>query len=106
MADLSEIVKRDYDAEIKIIEETGGNLWPKWIGMTMGIGAIWAFERFLGEPWSKRQICLGIVFIIAAPLVARAWDRYDVAVKMRHHREIRIEAKLDLLLGFREHQRD
>lgn len=33
MGKLSELVKPDYDAEVEIIREAGGSLWPRWIGL-------------------------------------------------------------------------
>ena len=100
MGELSERVMRDYSAEVEVIKEAGGSLWPKWIGMAIGVGAIWALSQFSGDSWSKRDICLGIIFVIAAPPLEQVWERHKVAAQMKHQREVRMELKLDALLGF------
>ena len=100
MGEISDRVMHDYNTEVGIIKEAGGSLWPKWIGMAIGIGAIWGLALLFGDAWTKRQIVVAIVFIIAAPPIERVWERYKVAMQMRHQREIRMEAKLDALLGF------
>ena len=58
MADLSELVKQDYDAEVEIIKETGGSLWPKWVGLAIGVGVMSDVGLLLGESFSKRDLCL------------------------------------------------
>jgi hypothetical protein len=98
MGKLSELVKQDYDAEVEIVKNTG-NLWPTGIGTAVGLGAIWVLDFFIGQPWSKREIGFAMLFVLVFPFCKRAWDRHEVAAKMRHEREIRIEAKVDALLG-------
>jgi len=98
MESISELVKQDYDAEVEIIKEAGGNLWPKRIGLAIGVAAIWGVSLLFGDSWSTREICVAILFVIAAPFVEQVWQRYKVAAQMRHEREIRTEVKLDALL--------
>jgi hypothetical protein len=99
MGKLSELVDRDYDEEVKIIRETGGNLWVQGLVMGFVLAVMWGFDLFLNKPWTKNEICYGILFVIAFPFADRVWERYKVAAQMRHHRAVRVELKLDALLG-------
>lgn len=98
MGKLSELVKQDYDAEVEVVKDTG-NLWPTGIGCAIGLAVIWGLDSLLGAPWSKREIAFGMIFVVVFPFINRAWEQYKVSAQMRHEREIRIEAKVDALLG-------
>jgi hypothetical protein len=99
MAKLSELVRRDYEEEVKIISEAGGRLWPKWIGYGLALAGMLGLGLLFGGPWSNRDIAVGIVCVVVAPFGERLWERYKVATRMRHEREVRMEVKLDALLG-------
>jgi hypothetical protein len=99
MGKLSDLVRRDYDDEVTIISEAGGRLWPKWTGLAIGMAVLWTLALVFGDPWSNRDIGGGIVFLIGWPFVERYWERYKVAARMRHEREVRMEMKLNALLG-------
>ena len=99
MGKLSELAKRDYDEEAKIIREAGGRPRLLGLGMTFGVGLIWALNLFFGEPWTRKEIGFAIIIIFVYPFINREWERHKVAKEMRHEREIRIELKLDSLLG-------
>ncbi|MGA8160486.1 MAG: hypothetical protein WA374_01655 [Acidobacteriaceae bacterium] len=99
MGKLSELVRRDYEEEIKIIREAGGRLWPKWVALAIGIAVVWGIGLLLGSSWSKSDIAFGVLFVIAVPYFEQLWERYKVGARMRHEREIRMEVKLNALLG-------
>ena len=99
MGKLSDLVMRDYDEEVKIIKEAGGRLWPKLIGVGGLAAAMWGWDQFFGTPWRKRDALFLLIFVIAGSFVVRAWERHKVAAEMRHQREVRVEVKLDALLG-------
>jgi hypothetical protein len=99
MPTLSELVKIDFDEEVKIINEAGGRLWPKMLGLTIVCCFIWGLGLFLGKPWDESDIWIAISIVIGMPFLERAWERYQVAALMRHEREVRVELKLDVLLG-------
>ena len=100
MGKLSELIEREYAVELEIIKDAGTNIWLTGIGLTVGIALVWAMDTFLwGEPWSKRAISWAILFIVVCPFVLRAWERHKVAAGMRHEREVRVDIKLDALLG-------
>jgi hypothetical protein len=99
MGKLAELVKRDYDEEVDIIRQAGGNLWLRGVGIAFGFVVLWVFELFFGDPWTKRETAFAIIAIVAYPFVHRAWQRHKVAAEMRHEREVRVEVKVDALLG-------
>jgi hypothetical protein len=99
MGKLAELVKQDYDEEVKIIREAGGNLWLQGLGMAFCFVVLRVFDLFLGDPWSNRETAFAIIAIVAYPFIHRGWQRHEVAAKMRHEREVRVEAKVDALLG-------
>jgi hypothetical protein len=99
MANLSELVKLDYDAEVEIIREAGGNLWLVGLGAAFFFAVMWGVDLLLNEPWTKKEICFAILGIVALPFINRAWERHKVAARMRHEREVRVEVKLNALLG-------
>lgn len=99
MKTLSELVDQDYKEEVEIIRETG-NVW--WQGVAVGVVliAIWLFDTFLfGRPWDMKDVDCALIAVFGLPYIARAWERHEVAAKMRHEREVRMEVKLDALLG-------
>ena len=98
MSKLSDRVKADYDLEVGVIKDTG-NLWNTGIGLALGFAVILGFDLMFREPWSKREICFAILFAIAFPFTRRAWERHEVAAQMRLQREIRVEVKVNALLG-------
>jgi hypothetical protein len=98
MGKLSELVKRDYDLELKVIRDTG-NLWGPGIGAAVGVVFFWGLDFVFGRNWSDRDIGFAIIFIFSSPFINRGWERHKVAAQMRHEREIRVEAKVDALLG-------
>jgi hypothetical protein len=98
MGKLSELVRRDYDLELEVIKDTG-NLWITGIGLALGLAVVWGLDTLFGESWSRREIAFAMIFIVVFPFIRRAWERHEVAARMRHEREIRVEAKVDALLG-------
>jgi hypothetical protein len=98
MGKLSELVKRDYDLEVQVIKEAG-NLWSAGFGLVIVLGGMWGFDFLFREPWTRREIAFAMISVVVFPFIQRAWERHKVAAKMRHEREIRVEAKVDALLG-------
>jgi len=99
MGKLSDLVKRDYDEEVTIIREAGGNLWLHGAGMAFILALLWGFGLVFSTPWTRIEIGLGMVAVVAYPFINRAWERYKVAGQMTHEREVRVEMKLNALLG-------
>lgn len=60
---------------------------------------IWVFDLFSGDPWTRHEIGYAMIFVVASPFINRAWERHKIAARMRHEREVRVEVKLDFLLG-------
>jgi hypothetical protein len=98
MGKLSELVKRDYDLEVQVIKDAG-NLWLAGFGLVIVLVVMWGFDFLFGKPWGRREIALAMISVVVFPFIERAWERHKVAAKMRHEREIRVEAKVDALLG-------
>ncbi len=96
---LSELVKRDYDEEVKIIQDAGGNLWLTGLGAGLLFVLMWGIAFFFREPWTQEDISYAIIAVVAFPFTIRAWERHKVAAEMRHQRQVRVEVKLDSLLG-------
>ena len=107
MAKLSVNAKRDYDEELKVIRETGslrhGALFAA-ILLCISFGP----EYLSRDPskFNKHDFGYGVIAAVCYPFASRAWERYRVAAIMRHQREIRIETKLDALLGLLESRDD
>lgn len=99
MGSLSELVKLDYDAEVEIIREAGGNLWFVGLGAAFFFAVMWGFDLLFSEPWTKKEICFAMIGVVAFPFINSAWERHKVAARMRHEREVRVEVKLNALLG-------
>jgi hypothetical protein len=99
MATLSELVSKDYDEEVEIIRDAGGNLWLTGLGTAFFFAVMFVTDVILREPWTKRGIAGAILCVIACPFIIRAWERHRVAAVMRHEREVRVEVKLNALLG-------
>jgi hypothetical protein len=95
MSQLAELVKRDYDKETKAIKDAG-NIWAMGAVFAIGFAVLWGIDFLCGKPWDGREIAF---MIIGMSFIHRAWERHEVATRLRHEREIRIEAKLDALLG-------
>ncbi len=104
MSKLLDLIDQDYKAEVEIIRKTG-NIWGFGVSIGIGLVVIWLIDTFLfGDPWDKRDFSLAMITVIALPFIARAWERHKVATKMRHEREIRVEAKVDALLETGQNQ--
>jgi hypothetical protein len=99
MGNLSELVRQDYDAEVEIIRDAGGNLWLVGLGAALFFAAMWGVDLLLRAPWTKKEIGYAMICGVAFPFINRAWERHKVAAKMRHEREVRVEVKLNALLG-------
>ncbi|MGD0891954.1 MAG: hypothetical protein ABR923_10500, partial [Terracidiphilus sp.] len=99
MGRLSELVKRDFEEEVKVIEEAGRNLWVSGFGMAIILAIMWGFDLLFREPWTKKEIGCAMICVIVFPFIDRAWERHKVAARIRHEREVRVELKLDALLG-------
>lgn len=99
MGQLSELVKRDYDDEVEIIRKAGGNLWLTGLAVAFCFAFMWLVDWFFMQPWSRQEIGGAMIGVICFSFIYRAWERYKIATKMRHQREVRMEAKLDALLG-------
>lgn len=106
MGKLSELVERDYEAELVIITEAGGRLWPRWVGLAVGLSILWVFDELFWKPWTKRDAFWATCFVIIAPVVGKVWEQYNAAAKMRHQREVRMEVKLDTLLRLLKYNDD
>ena len=98
MGKLSELVKRDYDLEVQVVKDTG-NLWSAGFGLVIVLGVMWGFDFLFRKPWSRHEIASAVAVVVVLPFIQRAWERHKVAAQMRHEREIRVEAKVDALLG-------
>ncbi len=98
MGKLSELVRRDYDMEAQIVKKTG-NLWLTGISLAVVLAVFWGVDFLFREPWSRREIFFAMISIVAFPFIQRSWERHEVAARMRHEREIRVEVKVDALLG-------
>jgi hypothetical protein len=98
MGKFSELVKVYHDEEVKLIEEAG-NIWITGIGLAIGFLVIWGGGLLFNDRLSNREITVALILIVIVPLINRAWARHQVASQMRHEREIRMEVKLDALLG-------
>jgi ABC-type polysaccharide/polyol phosphate export permease len=99
MGKLSELVRRDYDAEVEIIRKARGNLWLIGSMAAFFLAVMWVFDEFFRKPWTQSEIGYAMIAVVAYPFITRAWERYKVAAQMRHQREVRIETKLHALLG-------
>jgi hypothetical protein len=99
MASLSDLVERDYDEEIKIIQEAGGNLWLTGLGTAFILAVMCGCDWLFNNPWTKKDFAGAIAFVVVFPFVIRFWERHKVAAEMRHEREVRMEVKLNVLLG-------
>jgi uncharacterized membrane protein len=99
MGKLSELVKRDYDLEVRVIKDAGNNLWATGIGITLLLAVICVFDYFFSKAWDRWDFSFALIAIGAGPFVNRAWERHRVSAQMRHEREIRVEVKVDALLG-------
>lgn len=98
MEKLSEIVRRDYDQEMGVIKEAG-SLWGVGTALAVGALVLWGIDLLSGRPWTSQDCYRAIIGVLGLPFIDREWERYKVSVRMRREREIRMEAKLDALLG-------
>lgn len=98
MGKLEEIVRRDYDLEMEVIKDAG-SLWGVGIGLAVSAFVFWGIDLLRGHPWSSQNCYLAITGVLGLPFIDREWERYKVSIQMRREREIRMEAKLDALLG-------
>lgn len=101
MGKLSDLVKHDYDEEVEIIRDAGGNVWLVGLAVAFLFALMWGIDVvFRNEPWTGRDVDFAIIGVVFLPLVNRAWERHKVTAQMKHLREIRVEMKLNALLGF------
>ena len=99
MGRLSDLVEKDYKLECDVIRDTG-KLVPLGIGVAVGLAVLWLVNTLLGSPWRDRGDYISAVLVIfVVPLASRTWDRHKIRQEMRHQREVRMEIKLDALLG-------
>ena len=98
MGRLSELVQKDYEGECDVIRETGKPVLVG-IGIAVGLGAIWLASTLLDFPWTGKDYFLALLGIFVGPLAIRRWQRYEAMEEMRHHREVRMDMKLNALLG-------
>lgn len=99
MGKLSEFVKRDYDLETGVIRDAGNNLWAVGIFIAFLLVFMCGLGYFFGRPWDRLDFSLALIVLVAGPFINRTWERHLVAARMRHEREIRVEAKVNALLG-------
>ncbi|MGA7158910.1 MAG: hypothetical protein WBY53_18845 [Acidobacteriaceae bacterium] len=99
MGKLSELARRDYNLEAKVIEDAGNRLWAVGIGIAIVLAIMCGFDYFFGRAWDRLDFSLALATVVIGPFVNRAWERHSVATRMRHEREIRVELKVDALLG-------
>lgn len=99
MGKLSELVERDYNKEKRIIREAGGNLWLIGLGVAFILAFLCGVDWLTNNPWTKKDLYWALVVVIVFPFIIRFCERYRAATEMRHKREVRVEIKLDALLG-------
>jgi hypothetical protein len=99
MGKLSELVDRDYKEELEIIKAAGTPLWPMGVGFALFLAFLCVLNFFFAKPWDRRDFELALAIIVVGPFINRVWERHKVAAQMRHERQVRVEAKLDALLG-------
>lgn len=99
MGKLSELVAQDYAEELVIIKDAGGNLWGTALAMAFGVAIFMGIGFMSGAPFDRREVALALVIIIFGPFVQRAFKRFEMAGALRHEREVRVEMKLNALLG-------
>jgi hypothetical protein len=98
MGRLSDLVKKDYELECAVIRDTG-KVVPIGIGIAVGIAVLWLVDMLRGSPWKNDDYGIALLAIVFWPLAVRGWERHKVRQEMRHQREVRMEVKLDGLLG-------
>jgi hypothetical protein len=102
MGKLCGLAERDLREEIKEIKGTM-NLWHIALCSAIWPTVLVVFDLFFGKPWSKRELTILLVYIIVSPFAIRAWMRHEVAARLRHRRECRMEVKLNALLGLEDY---
>lgn len=96
---LSDFVDEDLKNELEVVKDQGGNIWitAGWVGFILLV--IWLTAFFIGAPWGKRMYAVALLALIGIPPIWLAWSRRIVMDNLRRHREIRIDMKLNALLG-------
>ncbi len=97
MEKLSDLVSRDYEEEVEIIR-AAGTLWKKFLEGGAALLVAWGLSFLNGSPWGPRTQAFALLAFFTVPFALRAWDRSKVAQEMRHHREVRMEIKINALL--------
>jgi hypothetical protein len=99
MGKLSEHIAREYNEEREIIRNAGGSLWLNALGTAFAVVVFFGTGALLGDPVTRQKVALGAAVVIFTPFIRKAWERHRVVAEMRHEREIRIDMKLNALLG-------
>jgi hypothetical protein len=99
MSKLAEFVERDYKLELEVIKDAGNNLWAVGLGISFFLAFLCGCDYLFGRPWDSKEFAFAILGVFVGPFINRAWERHEVAARMQHEREVRIEVKLDALLG-------
>jgi hypothetical protein len=99
MAKLSDLVEKDYKEELETIREAG-NLGAYYGAVGIGLIAIWLSDTFLfGDLWNKHNYGYAFIAFLCIPPLWKTWEQCKVIFKLHHEREVRIELKVDALLG-------
>jgi hypothetical protein len=98
MEKLADIVSRDYEEELTNIR-AAGKIWSCAASCVAAVAGLWAVDTFLGEPWGQERYLWTVAFVCIFPFIWREWNRHQMILKLRHHREVRVEVKVDVLLG-------
>lgn len=56
VATLSELVLQDYDAEVEIIKDAGGNVWLRGLGAAFCVAVACVIGQIFSDPWTKRDM--------------------------------------------------
>lgn len=99
LSTLSELVRQDLDEEAEVINDVGRSLLLKWIGFAVGGLGIWLVGFLFGNPMGVWDLILLVIAVILIPVIERGFHRYLVKAQLRYEREVRMEMKLNVLLG-------
>ena len=65
-------MKQDYDAELEVIKEVGGNLWLMGIGLAIGAIFLWGIGLLFNDHWSNSDTTFAVILVVVGPLLNRA----------------------------------